>query len=58
MKKENIVFLEVEKIAAYVFELLLTKRSTTTKDKFLTVALSGVSTPRQMFKYITTLDKG
>jgi 6-phosphogluconolactonase len=58
MQKEIIVFPGVEKIATYIFNLLLQKSLHTAEGEFITVALSGGSTPKQIFNYVSANDKG
>ena len=58
MAKEIIVFSGVEKIAKYILDLLIQKSLHTPEGNFITMALSGGSTPKQIFSYISTNDNG
>lgn len=53
-----IAFSAIEEIGAHIMALLAEKIAGIADNDFVTVALSGGSTPRQIFKYIAANEKG
>jgi len=59
MEKKNIrIFQSVKELAAYSMEWMSLKMKEATKDKFFTVALSGGTTPKQLFEYLAMHGQG
>ena len=56
--KEIIVFPTIDKLAEYAAGLLNTLIAETDNGEFLTIALSGGSTPKRIFNYISSHDTG
>jgi len=56
--KEIIVLPTVEKLADFIITLLITKIEETKNSEFISVALSGGSTPKKIFEYISSHDTG
>ncbi|HDR67712.1 MAG TPA: 6-phosphogluconolactonase [Bacteroidaceae bacterium] len=52
--KEVLVFPAVEKLSVYLKELLISKTGNVPDGKYLSVALSGGSTPKMVFKHISS----
>ena len=57
-KPEIIIFHTIDKLAEFAAGLLYTKISEIPEGDFLTVALSGGSTPKRIFNYISSHDDG
>ncbi len=55
---EIIVFPTIDKLAEYAAGLLNTVIAETADGEYLTIALSGGSTPKRIFNYISSHDKG
>jgi len=59
MNNHNInVFISVDELAEFAVSLLINKIAETSEGEFVTLALSGGSTPRQIFDYISSNDRG
>lgn len=58
IQNKIIIFPAVENIAQYILDLLTQKALHTADGNFVTVALSGGSTPKQIFNYISANDNG
>jgi 6-phosphogluconolactonase len=56
IKNKIVVFQSIEQLTEYVSRLLGTKSLNMPEGKFLTLALSGGSTPKQLFNYLSSLD--
>lgn len=56
--KQIIVFPTVEKLAEYFYQLLRSKIPDISKNMFFNVALSGGSTPKMIFKYLSAHSEG
>ena len=56
--KEIIVFTTIDKLAEYSAGLLNTLIAETADGEYLTIALSGGSTPKRIFNYISSRDHG
>ncbi len=57
-QKKIIVFKTIKNLAEHLYELLWKKTINIPEGKYLSVALSGGSTPKRIFNYISSLDAG
>lgn len=57
-QKEIIVFQTIENLAEHLYELLRKKAVNVPEGKYVSIALSGGFTPKRIFEYISSREKG